>query len=112
MDDSLEHPDDGLRDRIRMGFEASNKRKSKKIDERLKTPRATVKDKNITDGGSDSETDKKNVKKVSSAKSVEKKNVKPPAVKPVQKDAVYLCPKCDKTYKSKNGIIKHMPLCK
>jgi hypothetical protein len=32
------------------------------------------------------------------------------AVKPAA--GVYLCLECDKTYKSKNGIVKHMEKCK
>lgn len=119
MDDALEHPDDGLRDRIRIGFEES-KRSSKSIDERLKTPRANTKTKQVAEvsesvsdnkkGGAEKKCAK--ARKTPEKKQDDIKNVKVASPKTVNVDAVYLCPLCDKTYKSKNGILKHMSTCK
>jgi hypothetical protein len=145
MDDTLEHPDDGLRDRIRKGFEDSEKHRSKKIEERPKTPRRINKGKRsvtiakkvtgISDEISDAtqkptspKMEKKPVVRKPKTKSevadamkkltlTQTKDVKDPSKADVKKEVkpdagVYLCPKCDKTYKSKNGIVKHMERCK
>ena len=132
MDHTLEHPDDGLRERIRKGFEASAKRRSKKIEERPKTPRNSNKGKrnvSISKKLTEINDEKKTSKKKTKTEKVEKKPVvrktkpksevadamkkltlkqtkptkpeKAPAKKQDKKRAgLYLCPKCDKTYKS------------
>ena len=149
MDDSLEHPDDGLRYRIRKGFEDNANRKSKKIEERPKTPRnsktkgkVTISNQPETISVDENQAEitekpktvpvKKVVKKavVRKPKPVVAERVKKAALKKITPPAkastkkptpakktitvpvVYLCPKCDKTYKSKNGIVKHMGKCK
>ena len=143
MDETLEHPDDGLRDRIRKGFESSNKLKSKKIEDRPKTPLRSNKGKRaVTISKKVTEIPEEKIESIivnpipSKKAKMEKKPVvrkpvsgisdamkqltikqtkgdktmaKPSAKKP---EGVYLCPKCDKTYKSKNGIVKHMEKCK
>ena len=144
MDSSLEYPDDGLRERIRKGFEDNTTNKSKKIEERPKTPRKSRKNKGcvtipkkVTVTPDKKEEDHKKEKQTfkkkpgTDLKSALKKTVNRKAkpvtenvtkklkhVKPVseksfakQGTAVYLCPKCDRTYKSKHGIIKHMQKC-
>ena len=132
MDDTLEHPDDGLRDRIRKGFEANTKNRSK-IEDRPKTPRSSNKGKHdvtinkkiteIPDEIQKPTTQKKT--KMEKKSVVQKPNIKPevtdeikkmasktPSKKVVKPDVgVYICPKCDKTYKSKNGIVTHMKKC-
>jgi hypothetical protein len=168
MDDTLEHPDDGLRDRIRKGFEDNAKRRSKKIVERPKTPRRSNKGtrdvtiaKKVTEISDENPDEKPNeisdeisdvtrkptsqkktkmekkpvvrkpkiksevadtmkkltLKQTKGAKAPAKDPSKAPsktsankAVKPAA--GVYLCLECDKTYKSKNGIVKHMEKCK
>ena len=47
-------------------------------------------------------------------KKEDKKDIKKEDKKDIKKDtnAVYLCPTCDKSYKSKTGIKKHMEKCK
>ena len=160
MDDTLEHPDDGLRDRIRKGFEDTTKRRSKKIEERPKTPRRSNKGKReVTIAKKVIEISDEKPNKISDEISDEKPNVtrkptsqkktkmekKPVVRKPKIKSevadtmkkltlkqtkgakdpsktsakkvvkpaaGVYLCLECDKTYKSKNGIVKHMEKCK
>jgi hypothetical protein len=148
MDDSLEYPEDGLRNRIRAGFEEKKSDEFEKTNGRPKTPgggkRKTVLKKTVdvphdekqTDEKPDAEksTDKKKMTKPVATKPVAKKPVAkkpvvrkprvefiegdvPPAKKtPVKKntpsDAVYLCLHCDKTYKSKSGVVKHMEKCK
>jgi hypothetical protein len=126
MDTTTEHQDDGLRDRIRKGFEASATRKSKKIEDRPKTPRRINKVKRsviITEKPKSQKKikmEKKPVVRKPKTKSevlnaMEKLTLiqtsisSNKAVKPVH---VYMCPSCDKTYKSKNGIVKHMEKCK
>lgn len=154
MDDTLEHPDDGLRERIRKGFEDSAKRRSKKIEDRPKTPRNSSKEKRavtiskkvteISEKTEPTKSARKTKTKTTSQKKETKMEKKPVVRKPktnsevvdemkkltlkqtrgakapaktsAKKAAkpvgVYLCPKCDKTYKSKNGIVKHMEKCK
>lgn len=127
MSETLEIQDDNLRDRIRDGYETNTKCKSAKIENRQKTPKNSAKEtkavrihKNVTYACEKHEkTPKKkyvekcditesmdgldiNTKKASPRKSIAEKT----AV-----NAVYLCQKCDKEYKSKNGIRKHMALC-
>ena len=139
MDDTLKNPDDNLRDRIRKGFETGTKSKSKKIEERPKTPHHSNKDKNNMTGINPVE-----IHEVSQEQTPNKKKksvVRKPKIKTEVTDSmnkltltqtkeptspssktstekltkpatgVYLCPKCDKTYKSKNGIVKHMQKC-
>jgi hypothetical protein len=146
MDDSLELPDDGLRDRIRKGFEDNATNKSK-IDSRPKTPRncnnekpteKTIVPKNTTETEDDKTSPQKKTKSTKPAvkktvvfksksdvtDTMEKltlKQTKTGAKKAsvVEKktpdknaDSTYLCYKCDKSYKSKSGVIKHMEKCK
>jgi len=151
MDESLELPDDGLRDRIRKGFEANATNKSKKIDGRPKTPHTSNK-KNSKNKSAmvkkvvpeKDDTDKQSIqKKVKSVSIVKKpvvlklkeeitdtvsKQIKIPITKSSTKETMvekkilstnekqdhklYVCHKCDKTYKSKNGVIKHIEKCR
>jgi hypothetical protein len=148
MDDSLELPDDGLRDRIRKGFEDNANRKTKTIDNRPKTPRhitektketnttpdsvtmdaekqksssqkktkAAVKKTVVFKPKSDTADKKKRPEKKTSVKALPVAEKKTPEKKTPEKntnvDTVYLCHKCDKSYKSKSGIVKHMEKCK
>ena len=146
MDDSLEHPDDGLRDRIRKGFESNVNWRSKKIAERPKTPRrinkgnvkkVTISKKDVeivVDDKKEGTTEKKPrktpVKHMTKSITIKAAVRKPKSVVPdIMKQKkqslksstkkttentitnMYLCPKCDKSYKSKNGILKHMEKC-
>lgn len=129
MEYTLEHQDDELRDRIRKGFEINTDPRSKKIDNRPKTPHHSNREKrtvsiskNVTEICDENVEKKPVVRKVKtktevagamqnltlkqteSTKTLEKTTDK-------KQTGLYLCPKCDKTYKSKNGIINHMEKC-
>jgi hypothetical protein len=138
MDDSLEYLDDGLRNRIRVGFGENTPSEFEKTEGRPKTPGGSLKKNalkrttsvlNCEKQNDVDPLDKKKIPKPVAKKPVAKKPVvrKPnvevgggtvsPTVKTRVKkttpsDAVYLCLYCDKTYKSKSGVLKHMEKCK
>jgi hypothetical protein len=133
MDDSLEYPDDGLRNRIRVGFEENTPSEFEKTEGRPKTPggskrknvlKRTTSVLNCEKQNDVDPLDKKKMPKPVAKKPVVRKpkvevvggTAPPTAKKPVKKttpsDAVYLCLHCDKTYKSKSGVLKHMEKCK
>lgn len=137
MDDTLEYPDDGLRERIHKGFSTSNSNKSKDITDRPKTPSASkVKStkrvlisKDVTEiedlktPKTVDKTEKKSMLKQRSEitdgskqkKPIKKESPKKTSVNKEFKNevnTVYLCHTCDKSYKSKAGIKKHMEKCK
>jgi hypothetical protein len=117
MNDLLEHPDEGLRDRIRTGFEANENNKANKIEDRPKTSRnkrrhngKVLLSKNITEIPMYEITRKPKSEVEDEMKKLTLNQTKP--IKNIKNvPTVYLCYKCDKTYKSKNGIIKHMSKC-
>ena len=118
----FENTDDGLKKRIRRGLASvAVGGAATTAADRPKTPKNTTrkmvksKPKKQSSGDDDgcSENDSNgddNVKEITnSVKRVTltaKEILEPPI------NVMYLCPSCDKTYKSKSGIIKHMGLCK
>mgnify|MGYP002642204784 CR=1 FL=1 len=135
MDNLLDQSDEELRDRVRKGFEDS--KKSKKIEERPKTPRnisaknkkkkvtilpktdiksfvdqnlSSIKREQKTQTKEEPKTQKKELKENITKKNKLVKNIKSHTKQNI--NTVYLCPNCNKTYKSKTGILKHMAICK
>lgn len=116
MINTINSPENELRVRIKNGFESGSS--SKKIMERPKTPRFINKDstsvkiskKNISVQSKQSKTELQQEIAVLKNKDISKQT------KTSKKELdnnipIYICYKCDKKYKSKRGVIKHMEKC-
>jgi len=108
MSNLINSPENELRVRIKNGFESG--RSSKKIVERPKTPRFINKD--STSGIKPKQSKTAELQQeipVLKNKDISKQTKT--SKKELDNIPVYICYKCDKTYKSKRGIIKHMEKC-
>lgn len=116
MSNLINSPENELRVRIKNGFESGNS--SKKIVERPKTPRFINKDStSVIISKKDTGIKPKQSKNAELQQEIPvlknkdiSKQTKTPK-KELDNIPVYICYKCDKTYKSKRGIIKHMEKC-
>ena len=108
----FEDTDDGLKKRIRRGMSVGVGTTT--TTDRPKTPKnvprrriAKPKTRSDDDDDDDDDDDVKEITgRVKHVTLTEKEVMEPPD------RAIYICPSCEKTYKSKGGIIKHMGSCK